>query len=60
MELVRGKNDSERIAQFLSKNYMDLQLKKSNSKVIEKIKLLNAERKHRVKIRAGLLTQNTG
>ncbi|MGL5233398.1 MAG: IS110 family transposase [Empedobacter falsenii] len=60
MGLVRGKNDkidSERIAHFLSKNYMDLQLWKPNSKVIEKIKLLNAERKHRVKIRAGLLTQ---
>ncbi|WP_312068498.1 IS110 family transposase [Empedobacter sp.] len=60
MGLVRGKNDkidSERIAQFLLKNYMDLQLWKPNSKVIEKIKLLNAERKHRVKIRAGLLAQ---
>jgi len=60
MGLVRGKNDkidSERIVQFLSKNYMDLQQWKPNSKVIEKIKLLNAERKHRVKIRAGLLAQ---
>lgn len=60
MGLVRGKKDkidSERIVQFLSKNYMDLQQWKPNSKVIEKIKLLNAERKHRVKIRAGLLAQ---
>lgn len=60
MGLVRGKNDkidSERIAVFLLKNYMDLQQWKPNSKVIEKIKLLNAERKHRVKIRAGLLAQ---
>ncbi|MFV0140496.1 IS110 family transposase [Empedobacter falsenii] len=36
---------------------MDLQQWKLNSKVIEKIKLLNAERKHRVKIRTGLLAQ---
>ena len=36
---------------------MDLQEWKPNSQVIEKIKLLNAERKHRVKIRAGLLAQ---
>ncbi|MFV0209099.1 IS110 family transposase [Empedobacter falsenii] len=60
MGLVRGKNDkidSERIAVFLLKNYMDLQEWKPNSQVIEKIKLLNAERKHRVKIRAGLLAQ---
>ncbi|WP_322971946.1 hypothetical protein [Faecalibacter sp. LW9] len=60
MGLVRGKNDkidSERIALFLLKNYMDLQEWKPNSKVIEKIKLLNAERKHRIKIKAGLLAQ---
>lgn len=60
MGLVRGKNDkvdSERIALFLVKNYMDLQQWKPNSHTIEKIKLLNAERKHRVKIRAGLLAQ---
>lgn len=60
MGLVRGKNDkidSERIAIFLLKNYKDLQEWKPNSKVIEKIKLLNAERKHRVKIKAGLLAQ---
>lgn len=60
MGLVRGKNDkidSERIAMFLLKNYKDLQEWKPNSKVIEKIKLLNAERKHRVKIKAGLLAQ---
>lgn len=61
MGLVRGKNDkvdSERIALFLVKNYMELEAWKPTSLIIEKIKLLNAERKHRVKIRAGLLAQS--
>lgn len=61
MGLVRGKNDkvdSERIAWFLAKNYEDLKQWRPNSKTIEKIKLLGAERKHRVKVKAGLSAQS--
>ena len=58
--LLRGKNDkldSERICVFLEKNYMDLQPWIPKSLDIQKISLLNTERRHRVKMRAGLLKQ---
>lgn len=58
--LLRGKNDkldSERICVFLEKNYMDLQAWIPKSLDIQKISLLNTERRHRVKMRAGLLKQ---
>lgn len=58
--LLRGKNDkldSERICVFLEKNYMDLQPWIPKSLEIQKISLLNTERRHRVKMRAGLLKQ---
>lgn len=58
--LLRGKNDkldSQRICMFLEKNYMDLQPWIAKSSDIQKINLLNSERRHRVKIRAGLLKQ---
>ena len=58
--LLRGKNDkldSERICVFLEKNYMDLQPWIPKSLDIQKITLLNTERRHRVKMRAGLLKQ---
>lgn len=60
MGLVRGKSDkidSKRIALFLEKHYMDLNEWNPTSQSIHKIKLLNTERRHRVKIRAGLLAQ---
>lgn len=58
--LLRGKNDkldSERICVFLERNYMDLQAWIPKSLDIQKISLLNTERRHRVKMRAGLLRQ---
>jgi transposase len=58
--LLRGKNDkldSERICVFLEKNYMDIQPWIPKSPDIQKISLLNTERRHRVKMRAGLLKQ---
>ena len=58
MGLVRGKNDkidSERIAVFLLKNYMDLEQWKPNSKVIEKIKLLNYLWQNEVKMTQKLI-----
>lgn len=58
--LLRGKNDkldSEKICVFLEKNYMDLQPWIPKSLDIQKISLLNTERRHRVKMRAGLLKQ---
>lgn len=61
MGLVRGKNDkidSKRIALFLEKNHEELIPWKPLSKTLQQIKLLNAERRHRVKIRAGLLAQS--
>lgn len=61
MGLVRGKNDkidSKRIALFLEKNYQDLRPWNPLSKTLQKIKFLNAERRYRVKIRAGLLAQS--
>lgn len=60
MGLVRGKNDkidSKRITLFLEKNHQDLTLWKPLSKTLHKIKFLNTERRHRVKIRAGILAQ---
>lgn len=58
--LLRGKNDkldSQRIGVFLEKNYMDLQPWIAKSNEIQKISLLNSERRHRVKIKSGLLRQ---
>lgn len=61
MGLVRGKNDkvdSRRIALFLAKNHMDLKEWKPQTKTLQKIRHLNTERRHRVKLRAGLLAQS--
>jgi len=58
--LVRGKNDSidsQRICTFIERNFMDLELWNPSSIEIQKLSLLNAERRHRVKIRAGLQSQ---
>ncbi|ASW73498.1 IS110 family transposase [Chryseobacterium piperi] len=58
--LVRDKNDkidSKRIALFLEKHHIDLRIWSPCSKTLQKIKLLNTERRLRVKIRAALLTQ---
>lgn len=58
--LVRGKNDSidsQRICIFIERNFMDLELWNASSIEIQKLSLLNAERRHRVKIRAGLRNQ---
>lgn len=58
--LLRGKNDkldSQRICVFLEKNHMDLEPWIPKSSDIQKISLLNTERRHRVKIKAGLLRQ---
>lgn len=58
--LVRGKNDSidsQRICTFIERNFMDLELWNASSIEIQKLSLLNAERRHRVKIRAGLRNQ---
>ena len=58
--LVRGKNDridSQRICTFIERNFMDLELWNAGSIEIQKLSLLNAERRHRVKIRTGLQIQ---
>lgn len=58
--ILRGKNDkldSQRICMFLEKNYMDLQPWTAKSSEIKKISLLNSERRHRVKVKAGLSKQ---
>ena len=58
--LLRGKNDkidSQRICLFIEKNYMDLAPWVCKSPDIQKLSLLNAERRHRVKIRSGLSRQ---
>lgn len=58
--LLRGKNDkldSQRICFFIEKNYMDLQPWTPKSLDIQKLSLLNAERRHRVKIKSGISRQ---
>lgn len=60
MGLLRGKNDridSQRICLFIEKNYMDLIPWTAKSLDIQKLSLLNSERRHRVKIKSGLLKQ---
>jgi len=59
--LLRGKSDkidSQRICTFIEKNYMDLELWNAGSIDIQKISFLNAERRHRVKIKSGLQKQS--
>lgn len=59
--LVRGKNDSidsQRICTFIERNFMDLELWNASSIEIQKLSLLNAERRHQVKICAGLRNQH--
>lgn len=58
--LVRGKNDqidAERIVCFIEKNHMDLPQWQPNTLPIKKLKVLQAERKHRIKIKSSLLKQ---
>lgn len=60
MGLLRGKNDridSQRICLFIEKSYMDLMPWTAKSLDIQKLSLLNSERRHRVKIKTGLLKQ---
>lgn len=58
--LVRGKSDqidAERIVYFIEKNHMDLPQWQPNTLAIKKLKVLQTERKHRIKIKSGLLKQ---
>lgn len=58
--LVRGKNDqidAERIVYFIEKNHMELPQWQPNALAIKKLKVLQSERKHRIKIKSGLLKQ---
>lgn len=58
--LLRGKNDkidAQRICLFIEKNHMDLESWNPSSIDIQKISLLNTERRHRVKLKSGLLRQ---
>ena len=58
--LVRGKNDrvdAERITLFIEKNHMDLRQWKPNTEAIKQLKVLQTERKYRVKIKSGLIKQ---
>lgn len=60
MGLLRGKNDridSQRICLFIEKSYMDLIPWTAKSLDIQKLSLLNSERRYRVKIKTGLLKQ---
>ncbi|PKQ46020.1 IS110 family RNA-guided transposase [Confluentibacter flavum] len=60
--LVRGKNDridAERITLFIEKNHMDLPQWKPSTESIKQLKVLQAERKYRVKIKSGLLRQRS-
>ena len=60
--LVRGKNDkidSERIADFASKNQESLKSWKPDSESIEKVKFLFSERNSKVKLKASLLKQQS-
>ena len=58
--LVRGKNDqidAERIVYFIEKNHMDLPQWQPSTLAIKKLKVLQTERKHRIKIKSSLLKQ---
>lgn len=58
--LVRGKNDqidAERIVYFIEKNHMDLPQWQPNTLAIKKLKVLQTERKYRIKIKSSLLKQ---
>ncbi|AJW61666.1 Transposase IS116/IS110/IS902 family protein [Elizabethkingia miricola] len=58
--LLRGKNDkleSQRICGFIEKYYMDLEPWKSSTLAIQKLSVLRAERRHRIKIKSGLMAQ---
>jgi len=58
--LVRGKSDrvdAERITCFIKKNHMDLQQWKPNTISIKQLKVLQSERKYRIKIKSGLAKQ---
>ncbi len=58
--LVRGKNDrvdAERITLFIEKNHMDLPQWKPNTESMKQLKVLQTERKYRVKIKSGLIRQ---
>ena len=58
--LLRGKNDkidSQRICMFIEKNYMDLERWNLSSEIIQKLSILNAERRHRIKIKSGFQKQ---
>lgn len=58
--LVRGKNDridAERIALFIEKNYNDLPQWKPNTLSIKQLKILQTERRYRIKIKSGLVKQ---
>ena len=60
MGLVRGKNDkidAIRIASFIGKNYTDIPQWKPSSPVVQKLKILLAERNSRIKSRRQLLKQ---
>lgn len=59
--LARGKNDkvdAARIADFISKNYQDLQCWKPESLSIRKLKALLTERKYRIKLKRQLLSKS--
>ena len=58
--LVRGKNDridAERITLFIQRGHMDLPQWKPSTESIKQLKVLQAERKYRVKMRSGLVKQ---
>jgi transposase len=58
--LARGKNDqidAERIAYFIKKNHMDLPQWKPDTLSVKQLKVLQSERRYRVKIKTGLLNQ---
>lgn len=60
MGLLRGKNDkvdAQRICLFIEKNYMDLESWVPTTNTIQKLSLFNTERRHRVKLKSGLLRQ---
>lgn len=60
MGLVRGKNDkvdAVRIATFIKKEHAELSQWKPSSKALQQLKVLLAERSHRIKNKRQLLTQ---
>jgi transposase len=61
--LVRGKNDKVdaiRITGFIEKNYTELPRWKCPSSSVQKLKVLLAERNHRVKVKKQFTSQQTG